>query len=183
MRAITGLAIAIACTAALALSCGSPQQQAQSAAPAPAPAAPQEQQQPAQTAETPKPEAPASAPAPVPPPPAAPKPSKPAATPVEKATPPPPPPPPPEPIVKTVPSGTPVAVVFLDGVSSAGNKAGDSFRTRVAKDVTIDGMTVIPAGSVITGTVVEAVSLKKIGGKAKLTLDFTHLELPSGGTA
>src|SRR6185503_8032236 len=94
-----------------------------------------------------------------------------------------PPPPPPEPVIKTVPAGTAVTVVFLDGVSSAASKVGDSFRTRVAKDVLIDGVPVIPAGSVITGTVTEAVSLKKIGGKAKLTLDFARLELPLGRTA
>jgi hypothetical protein len=85
--------------------------------------------------------------------------------------------------VKTVPAGTAVTVVFLDGVSSVASKAGDSFRTKVAKDIVVDGVTVIPAGSVLSGTVTEAVSLKKIGGKAKLTLDFSRLELPSGGTA
>jgi hypothetical protein len=92
-------------------------------------------------------------------------------------------PPPPEPIVKTIPAGTTIEIVFLDGVSSAASQVGDSFRARVARDVSIDGITVVPAGSTVGGTVTEAVSLKKIGGRAKLTLDFARLELPSGRTA
>jgi hypothetical protein len=86
-------------------------------------------------------------------------------------------------VIKTVPTGTALDIVFLDGLSSASSRVGDSFRARVAHAVVIDGMTVIPTGSVVVGTVTEAVSLKKIGGQAKLTLDFSRLELPSGRTA
>ncbi len=93
------------------------------------------------------------------------------------------PPPPPEPIIKTVPAGTPIEVTFLDGVSSKSSQAGDSFRTRVTKDVVQDGIVVIPAGSVVVGSVTEAVAHKKIGGQAKLALEFTKLELTSGRSA
>lgn len=89
----------------------------------------------------------------------------------------------PQPIVKTVPAGTTLDVVFLDGLSSETAQPGDSFRARVTHDVSQDGVVVIPAGSVVTGSVTEAVSLKKIGGTAKLALEFSKLELPSGGTA
>jgi hypothetical protein len=184
------LAFAVACAVTLAVSCGGRQasappqdpppteQQAQAATP---PVPPPAQQQSAEAADPGRPPAHEVQPAPpLPPPKGATRPP----IPVEsKPAVPAPPPPPPEPVIKTVPSGTPVTVVFLDGVSSAASKVGDPFRTRVAKDVVIDGVPVIPAGSVIAGTVVEAVSLKKIGGKAKLTLDFTRLELPSGRTA
>ncbi len=91
--------------------------------------------------------------------------------------------PPAEPIVKTVPAGTPIEVAFLDGVSSKSSQAGDSFRTRVTKDVVQDGIVVVPAGSVVVGSVTEATGLKKIGGQAKLTLAFTKLELTSGRSA
>lgn len=90
---------------------------------------------------------------------------------------------PPEPVIKTVPAGTVIAITFLDGLSSKTNVAGDTFQARVTDDVVIDGIPVIPAGSVVVGTVTEAVSLKKIGGRAKLALDFDRLELPSGRTA
>jgi hypothetical protein len=88
----------------------------------------------------------------------------------------------PEPLIVTVPEGTEMPVMFLDGVSSAASMPGDSFRVRVTEDIVQDEIPVIPAGSVITGTVLEAVSLKKIGGQAKLTLEFNRLELTSGRT-
>jgi len=87
-----------------------------------------------------------------------------------------------EPVMATVAQGTELAVMFLDGVSSAASVVGDTFRVRVTEDVIQDSIPVIPAGSVITGTVLEAVSLKKIGGKAKLALEFNRLELTSGRT-
>lgn len=47
----------------------------------------------------------------------------------------------------------------------------------------LDGIAVIPAGSVVVGSVTEAVPLKKIGGQAKLALEFNKLELTSGRSA
>jgi len=91
-------------------------------------------------------------------------------------------PPPPQPIVKTLPAGTTLDLIFLDGVSSQTSQAGDPFRARVARDVTHDGLVVIPAGSVVAGSVAEAVPLKKIGGTAKLALTFSAIELTSGSS-
>lgn len=88
-----------------------------------------------------------------------------------------------KPVIVTIPAGTEMEVAFLDGLSSNASKAGDTFRTQVLNDVVQDGMTVIPAGALVTGTVLEAVSLKKIGGKALLNLEFNGLELPTGATA
>ncbi len=185
----------IAAAALAAVACGGGAQQ-QAPPAAVEQAQPPVQQPPAQQAE---PAAPPAA-APAEPPPAvaqAPKPTqKPAQRPAPKpqgeeagrTTAPPPvaaaePPPQPEPIIKTVPAGTAIEVSFLDGVSSKSSQAGDSFRARVAKDVLQDGIVVIPAGSVVVGSVTEAVSLKKIGGQAKLALAFNKLELTSGRSA
>jgi len=89
---------------------------------------------------------------------------------------------PPPPIVKTLPAGTSLALVFLDGLSSETNQQGDTFRARVARDVTHDGLVLIPAGSVVVGNVTEAVPLKKIGGTAKLSLAFSAIEMPTGAS-
>jgi hypothetical protein len=185
MRFEGGARLGIALVAALAVSCGGGQKDAakdEAAAPpsheqAPPSASPEPSEPATDTAR-------ATPPEPEPPRPS-PTPSRPAPPVVEKppAPAPAPPPAPPEPVIKTVPVGTTVPITFLDGVSSAASQVGDSFRSRVSRDVMFDGMAVIPAGSVITGTVTEAVSLKKIGGKAKLSLDFTRVDLPSGGTA
>lgn len=86
-------------------------------------------------------------------------------------------------VMRSVPAGQELEVVLLDDLSSAISKAGDSFRASVSQNVVADGGVAIPSGSVLRGTVVEAVPLNpKIGGRAKLVLDFDRLELPSGET-
>lgn len=82
----------------------------------------------------------------------------------------------------TVPAGTPLDVEFESSLSSATSTVGERFRGRVATGVTIDGETVIPAGSVVLGSVTEVVPQRKIGGQARLALGFDAIELPSGET-
>jgi len=113
--------------------------------------------------------------APAPPPPAAPR----VAPRAEPPT-----PPPPEPVTVTLPAGTAIDVAFLDSVASNESQVGDPVRLRVINDIRHDGVAAIPAGSVVSGTVTEAVGLdKKIGGRARIGLEFHTLELTSGRTA
>lgn len=120
---------------------------------------------------------PAPAPAPV-----APAPTK--KAPAPKATPAtaPAPQPAPEPIVETltVPAGTVLSVVFDSEISSETSLAGDPFSVRVVAPVSIDGRTAIAEGDTISGEVLEAVSTKKIGGTARLDLEFNELRTASG---
>src|SRR5262247_3296774 len=81
---------------------------------------------------------------------------------------------------KTVPAGTPVTLELVDGVSSAGNKPGDAVTARVVGDIVLDGAPVVPAGSTVTGRVAQARGLKKIGGRALLSLEFTAVDTPTG---
>jgi hypothetical protein len=92
------------------------------------------------------------------------------------------PPPPPPPIVKTLPAGTSLATEIVNGASSKGSKIGDAVQARVTEAVELDGITVIPAGAMISGTVTEAKPLNKIGGQAVLGIKFNSLELPGGAT-
>ena len=71
-------------------------------------------------------------------------------------------------------------IELAEGASSKTSQVGDGVRGRLTADVSIDGMTVLPAGSTVTGQVVEAVPLKKIGGQAKLGIEFQRIDLPSG---
>lgn len=82
----------------------------------------------------------------------------------------------------TVPSGTSVAVEMLQTVSSATAAPGDGVSARVADNVYADGGVAIPAGSRLYGKVTEAQGLRRVGGRARLAVDFTSLELPSGQT-
>lgn len=89
----------------------------------------------------------------------------------------------PEPIVKTVAAGTELNLEFLAGASSTTSHVGDPVRARFTRAVVVDGVTVIPEGAIATGTVTEAMPLKKIGGTASLGLKFDTLELDRGATA
>jgi hypothetical protein len=111
----------------------------------------------------------------------APKPTpRPTNTPVAQA--PKPKPEPPAPVVKTLAIGTEITAELVDAASSKTSQVGDIVKARVTQDVSVDGITVVPAGSTITGTVTESVPVKKIGGQATLGLKFDTLELPGGGS-
>lgn len=86
----------------------------------------------------------------------------------------------PEPVVKTLVTGTDIAVELQDAASSKTNQVGDTLHARVTKDVAIDGLVAIPQGAVAVGTVTEAVPVKKIGGAASLGVRFDKLQLPDG---
>jgi len=85
----------------------------------------------------------------------------------------------PEPVIKQVPAGTALTVRFLDTVSSHQSQPGATFLTEVEEAVLVDELVAIPEGSRVVGTVVEARG-PKIGGRARLSLSFHRLELPSG---
>jgi hypothetical protein len=80
----------------------------------------------------------------------------------------PPPPPPPQPIV--VPAGTVFTVRVGQALSSNGSQSGQGFSATLAKPVNVGGVTVIPAGSAVRGTVVTAKTKGKIKGEGELTL-------------
>lgn len=87
----------------------------------------------------------------------------------------------PEPELRTVPAGTIVVVEFQDSLSSHSSSVGTAFRARVRQEISIDGKVVIPRGATVVGRVTEASRPKKVGGRARLSLEFHTLELPAGG--
>jgi hypothetical protein len=152
------------------------------------PPVPAETQQPATGAQppgTPPEAAPAQVPAetqaPLTPTPSAPKP-KPKPKPAAEAEAPREEPMPVQTVVVTLPAGTSVDLTMVDSIGSKTSKVGDVFHARVERDVVHEGSVVIPAGSTVTGVVTEAVPLGKIGGTAKLSIEFTGTVTPSGDT-
>lgn len=81
-------------------------------------------------------------------------------------TPAPAPPPPPPPIV--VPAGTTLSVTLGTGLSSKSSSAGQGFNGTLANSVSVGGVTAIPAGSAVSGTVTDAKSAGKFKGAASL---------------
>jgi hypothetical protein len=94
-------------------------------------------------------------------------------------TPPPPvqqkpePPPPPPPIV--VPVGTVLTVRTSQELSSKDSQTGQTFLATLAQPVSVAGRPAFPAGSTVSGTVVNAKAKGKIKGEAQLDLALTSI--------
>jgi len=74
----------------------------------------------------------------------------------------------PEPIV--IPVGTVITARLDQALSSKTAKAGDTFSATLSQPIVVDGKTVVPSGSAISGTVIDAKSKGKIKGEARLDL-------------
>ena len=80
----------------------------------------------------------------------------------------------------SVPSGSVLRVEFERSVSSADSRPGEQFTASVVEPVYVDGRVAIGAGATVTGRVVEVEPAKKIGGRAKLNLEFTSVKTLDG---
>lgn len=87
-----------------------------------------------------------------------------------------------QPAPLTVVAGETIDIEFRETLSSHTSQVGKTFRARVTKPVAVGGKVAIPAGTAIIGRVVEAEPAKKIGGRARLALDFESLVLANGAT-
>jgi hypothetical protein len=74
-----------------------------------------------------------------------------------------------------VPAGTELNLILETPVSSETSKPEQSVRARVAKPVIVSGMTVIPEGAPVTGTVVAAERSGKVKGRASLAIRFNRV--------
>ena len=85
------------------------------------------------------------------------------------------PPPPPAPVV--VPRGTTLVVRLGEAVGSKISTPGQTFRATLSRDITVDGNPVIPRGSTVRGTVVDAKPLGRFKGGALLELQLTSVNV------
>ena len=74
-----------------------------------------------------------------------------------------------------MPAGTSLEIVLETPVSSATSKPEDAVRGHVARAVAVGGMTTIPEGAAISGTVVAANPSGKVKGLASITLGFNRV--------
>jgi hypothetical protein len=83
-------------------------------------------------------------------------------------------PPKPEPMMMAmdVPSGTPLELTLETAVSSETAQPEQTVRARVAKPVVVSGMTAIPEGAPVTGTVVAAERSGRVKGRASIAIRF-----------
>ncbi len=101
----------------------------------------------------------------------------PAAKPVTEAQPAVAPPPPPAPKTPSVPSGTRLEIRLNEPISSADNKAGDTFRATLDQDLTVDGRIVVPKGSAVKGKILQLKEPGRVEGRAAMSIALTEIEV------
>ena len=83
----------------------------------------------------------------------------------------------PKPAPIVVPAGTTLTVKLGQSIGSKISQAGQTFPATLANDISVAGATAIPAGSNVTGTVVDAKPLGRFKGGASLTVTLTSVNI------
>jgi hypothetical protein len=81
----------------------------------------------------------------------------------------------------TIPAGTVLRLRVTRGFGSDISRVEDSVSATLARAVTIDGRTILPAGSVASGYVSEATRPGRVKGRGRVAVRFTRIT-PSGET-
>jgi hypothetical protein len=81
----------------------------------------------------------------------------------------------------TIPAGTVLPIRLGSTVASDSSHVEDTVRGTVRRPVSIRGVAVIPAGSVIAGHVTDAEQSARVKGRARIAFRFTSLDLPGKG--
>lgn len=81
---------------------------------------------------------------------------------------------------KRIAAGTIFQVRFLENLSSFQNKSGDSFTACLEEDIKLNQKTVLPAGTLMRGTVNRIKKSKRFKLPASMYIDFDHLVTPDG---
>lgn len=78
-------------------------------------------------------------------------------------------------------AGTEIPVQIVSPVKAADVKVGQTVSFKVSRDVSVDGVTVIPYGTPVKGVVYTAKKSSWWGTKGKLGIRIDGIELPNGG--
>ena len=90
------------------------------------------------------------------------------------------PPPPPPPHKVTVEPGTQLAIRLVDAIDTEKNKLGDTFHATLNSPLSVEGEEVVPAGTDVTGHIVDLKSAGKFAGQSELVLQLDSIALGSG---
>ena len=81
----------------------------------------------------------------------------------------------------TIPAATTFTVALDDSVGSATSRVDDPVRAHVTRPVSVDGLVVLPAGTKVSGAVVEAVRSGRVKGLAHVGIRFDKLRPAADG--
>ena len=94
---------------------------------------------------------------------------------VPPASAPPPPAAPPEPRKLTIEQGTQMSVRLIDSIDSEKNQVGDTFHATLNAPLSAEGAEAIPAGTDVTGHVVDVKSAGKFKGQSLVVLQLDNI--------
>ena len=89
------------------------------------------------------------------------------------------PPTPPPPHKVTVEQGAQLSIRLVDAIDTEKNKLGDTFHATLNSPLSVDGEEVVPAGSDVTGHIVELKSAGKFAGQSVLVLQLDSIAVGS----
>ena len=81
---------------------------------------------------------------------------------------------------KRIPAGTTFQLEFLQPVSTFSGNMGDSFVATILNEQASGSSIILPAGTVVRGSIAEVKTAKRFSRGAKLYLDFDHVVTPTG---
>ena len=80
----------------------------------------------------------------------------------------------------TIKAGTIVPIQSINEVKAANVQTGQTIDFQVVMDIKVDGIIVIPRGTLVKGNVVEARKSSLAGTKGQLVININRLHLPDG---
>lgn len=80
--------------------------------------------------------------------------------------------------IRVVPSGTKVPIIMDSAIDSDTSQEGDEFAARTSEDLTIDGNTCVPAGSVIKGRIARLNAPRHLSRSGSVALKFDTITTP-----
>jgi hypothetical protein len=78
-------------------------------------------------------------------------------------------------VAQVIPSGTVLRLSLTDTLDSRDSSAGDRFAGSLAEAVVIDGLTLLPKGTLLHGRVIDAQGSGKVKGRASIRLELTDI--------
>jgi hypothetical protein len=80
-----------------------------------------------------------------------------------------------------IPAETALSAVLETSVGSATSRVDDPVRAHLARAVSVNGVVALPAGTEISGAVVDAETSKRVKGRAELAIRFDTIRPPDAG--
>ena len=81
---------------------------------------------------------------------------------------------------KRIPAGTKLKLQLIDPITTNGGQEGDYFSAMLLEDQKSQESVILPAGSVVRGSVNKIVPTKRLSKGAILYIDFDHIVTPNG---